>query len=217
MKRFDIIWVIALSGITAILLIPETRDGFVLATQKYPYLMGFIKFAVFASMGELLAARIVNGGWSRLKGSFYRVVIWGVIGVMIVFMFPLYQTGVEGVMAKGYLVQPSGWLGELFKAFMISAIMNLTFAPVFMASHRISDTYLDMYYSGQRPTLVSVLHTIDWPVYLKFIVGKTIPFFWIPAHTITFLLPAEFRVIYAAYLSIALGAILAYAKRVKLK
>jgi hypothetical protein len=215
MKRFDIIWIFVLLGISAILLIPETRDGFVLATQKYPYPMGFVKFAIFASMGEFLAVRIVNGDWMKLKGTFYRVAIWGVIGMMIVFMFPLYQAGIEGVMAKGYLVQPAGWAGNLFRAFMISAVMNLTFAPVFMASHRISDTYLDLYYSGQKPTLAGVIHSIDWPAYLKFIVGKTIPFFWIPAHTITFLLPAEFRVIYAAYLSIALGAILAYARRRK--
>jgi len=44
---------------------------------------------------------------------------------------------------------------------------------------------------------------------------KTIPMFWIPAHTITFLLPSEFRVLAAAFLSIALGAILAFAKKKK--
>jgi len=43
----------------------------------------------------------------------------------------------------------------------------------------------------------------------NFIFKKTIPFFWIPAHTITFLLPAEFRVLFAAVLGIALGLILA--------
>jgi hypothetical protein len=42
---------------------------------------------------------------------------------------------------------------------------------------------------------------------------KTIPIFWIPAHTITFLLPSEYRVLSAAFLSIALGTILAFAKK----
>jgi hypothetical protein len=38
---------------------------------------------------------------------------------------------------------------------------------------------------------------------------KTIPFFWYPAHTITFLLPSEQRVLFAALLGIALGVLLA--------
>ncbi|GAB1473896.1 hypothetical protein MASR2M69_13370 [Bacteroidota bacterium] len=42
---------------------------------------------------------------------------------------------------------------------------------------------------------------------MKFVVGKTIPLFWIPAHTITFLLPDTYKVIFAASLSIVLGLI----------
>jgi hypothetical protein len=42
---------------------------------------------------------------------------------------------------------------------------------------------------------------------------KTIPFFWIPAHTLTFLLPSEYRVLAAAMLSIALGLILTITKK----
>jgi hypothetical protein len=38
---------------------------------------------------------------------------------------------------------------------------------------------------------------------------KTIPLFWYPAHTITFLLPAEQRVLFAALLGIVLGVLLA--------
>ena len=52
---------------------------------------------------------------------------------------------------------------------------------------------------------------VDWNRFMAFVVGKTIPFFWIPAHTVTFLLPPEYRVFVAALLSIALGLILALA------
>ncbi|NTV18536.1 MAG: Mpv17/PMP22 family protein, partial [Bacteroidales bacterium] len=48
--------------------------------------------------------------------------------------------------------------------------------------------------------------------FLKFVVGKTIPLFWIPAHTITFMLPDQYKVLFAASLSIVLGLILSYAK-----
>jgi hypothetical protein len=53
-----------------------------------------------------------------------------------------------------------------------------------------------------------IITKLDWKVQWNFIFKKTIPFFWIPAHTITFLLPPEFRVLFAALLGIALGIIL---------
>jgi hypothetical protein len=61
--------------------------------------------------------------------------------------------------------------------------------------------------------LLDVTSRIDWNGFVSFVVVKTIPFFWIPAHTITFLLPPEFRIIAAAFLSIALGIILSFAKK----
>jgi len=64
-------------------------------------------------------------------------------------------------------------------------------------------------------TLSDVVKRIDWDGFISFVLVKTIPIFWIPAHTITFLLPSEYRVLWAAFLSIALGAILAFAKKKK--
>jgi len=45
------------------------------------------------------------------------------------------------------------------------------------------------------------------------IVGASCIWFWIPAHTLTFTLPSELRVICAALLAVILGAILGLAKR----
>jgi hypothetical protein len=77
------------------------------------------------------------------------------------------------------------------------------------------DTWIDQRAEGQRPTLGGVVGLIDWPEFLRFVVGKTIPFFWIPVQTLNFMLPPHYRIIVAAYLSIALGLILAYARRRK--
>jgi hypothetical protein len=49
----------------------------------------------------------------------------------------------------------------------------------------------------------------DWENFFAFVVGKTLPLIWIPAHTVTFLLPAEYRVLMDALLSMLLGALLA--------
>jgi hypothetical protein len=79
----------------------------------------------------------------------------------------------------------------------------------------MTDTFIDLRYEQHR-TRVGVAHVvaaIDWQGFVSFVLLKTIPFFWVPAHTVTFLLPPEYRVLSAAMLSIALGAILAFARR----
>jgi hypothetical protein len=56
-----------------------------------------------------------------------------------------------------------------------------------------------------------MLKKIDWQVMWGFVFKKTLPLFWIPAHTVTFLLPEMHRVLFAALLGIVLGTILAIA------
>ncbi|HSN67543.1 MAG TPA: hypothetical protein VLS94_12955, partial [Fusibacter sp.] len=99
-------------------------------------------------------------------------------------------------------------------AFFTSLLMNTTFAPTFMAFHRYTDTYLDLKYGDKvaKPSVSQVVMRIDWKGFISFTVLKSIPFFWIPAHTVTFLLPPEYRVLVAAYLSLALGLLLTIAK-----
>jgi hypothetical protein len=124
-------------------------------------------------------------------------------------MFSIFSKGVDGAASNNLL-----WLGNgrVLRAFLISAIMNFTFAPVFMASHRITDVYIDRRYSGEKTPFSTIIGEIDWGRFIKEIVGITIPLFWIPAHTITFLLPDQYKVLFAASLSIVLGLILSFAK-----
>jgi len=202
------IWVTLLAAISLFLAIPSTREAFENITKMHPYIMGFMKFALLSTMGEFLALRLVTGEWKAVKGVLAKMFVWGILGVMIVAMFAIFTGGVNGAISKGLL-----WTGEasffsrLLTAFYISAIMNLTFAPVFMASHRISDTWIET-----RESIGVIISKTDWGGFIKFVVGKTIPLFWIPAHTITFMLPDQYRVLFAASLSIVLGLILSYAK-----
>ena len=216
MKRFrkgDFLWLAALVAVTAFFVIPASHRVFVSLTATHPYGMGFLKFAILATMGELLARRLGAGKWQRPAGLIWRILIWGLIGVAITFMFSFFSLGTAEVIEKGLIPAGTGWLRKLMQALYTSAIMNLTFGPVFMAAHRISDTYLDLRAQGGKPSIKEVLAAIDWPGFLDFVVGKTIPLWWIPAHTVTFLLPGEYRVLVAAYLSIVLGVILSYARR----
>ena len=163
-------------------------------------------------MGEILAKRIVSRSWNRDKGLVLKALVWGLIGVMITFVFSFYSKGVAAMVEAGALPICTGWVGELLIAFYTSVLMNLTFGPVFMAAHRISDTLIDRKINGITTPIRESIGNINWGDFITFVVGKTIPFIWIPAHTITFLLPTEYRVLTAAYLSIVLGVILSIAR-----
>ena len=216
MAKFGtLIWVTLIAIFAAFLIIPQTHTLFVDTTKAHPYRMGFVKFAILSTMGEFLAARIVSGRWQMVKGMLPKMFIWGVLGVLIVMMFSIYADGVSGAINKGLLWTggpAGGFMAKLLKAFYISAIMNLTFAPIFMAAHRITDTWIDARFVSKGISVSKVIATVDWGGFMKFVVGKTIPLFWIPAHTITFLLPDTYKVIFAASLSIVLGLILSIAK-----
>jgi hypothetical protein len=198
--------------VVALLAAPATRAAFVAATGAHPYLVGFAKFLVLATMGELLAVRIAAGAWKAPRGLVYRALVWGLLGAAIVLVFEVFASGVGAAQAKGLL--PFAGSRPAF-AFFVSAVMNLSFAPAMMLAHRLTDTLIDMKCEspGSRVALGDIALRIDWKGFVGFVLFRTIPFFWIPAHTITFLLPPEYRVLAAALLSIALGAILAFAKR----
>ena len=212
MKKGTITWFSLLITIILFLLIPDTRGLFKSATKAHPYLMGFLKFAILATMGEFLTLRIVNKTWKAPVGLIYRIIIWGFLGVVIVLVFDLFNSGVAKLLSIGKLPGPSS---GFTLAFFTSLLMNMIFAPTMMAFHSITDTYIDLSYNQNvaKVNLKIVVDEIKWSHFVSFVVLKTIPFFWIPAHTIVFLLPETFRIITAAFLSMALGAILAFANK----
>jgi hypothetical protein len=216
MKKYDFLWVLILLAIIAFLLYPATNAIFNANTAAHPYIMAFTKFCILATMGELLAMRVVTGDWKRPIGLIYRAIVWGLIGMLISLIFTVYGGGVGIAIKTGLLPSFGGSFGP---AFLISLIMNTTFAPMFMTAHRITDTYIDLGQGnlGQifNVKLSDVVAKIDWNGLISFVMFKTIPLFWIPAHTITFMLPPQYRVVFAAFLSIALGGILSFAKRQK--
>jgi hypothetical protein len=221
MKNKDFLWLSALAAIVFILLYPATNAVFITATQNHPYLMGFVKVSILATMGELLALRIATGDYKKPFGLIYRFIVWGFLGMAFVIVFELFASGVAGAARKGLLpaFEAQGQASRILTAFFISSFMNLIFAPTFMALHRVTDTYIDLGEGHMglilKVKLSDVVKKIDWYGFISFVVVKTIPFFWIPAHTVTFLLPGEYRVLIASFLSIALGGILAFAKRKK--
>jgi len=141
MKKGDFLWILAFALICTFLLNPSTQKVFLAATSAQPYLMGFIKFAILATMGELLAIRIVTGDWNVPTGLISRAVIWGFLGMVIVLVFKVFAGGVISAQKAGALPFEGS---QIAFAFFTSSIMNLIFAPTMMAFHRFTDTYIDL-------------------------------------------------------------------------
>ena len=197
----------------------------------HPFLISFLKFAVLATMGELIGLRIRHGRYfEKGFGIFPRAVVWGILGVSIKMAFIIFGEGAprmlqvmgvhfavdppSSVLSQSFVFSFSGL--QLLAAFTVSVTMNVFFAPVFMTFHKITDTHI-IAHQGKLKSLVSpikfgeILGNMNWNVQWGFVIKKTIPFFWIPAQTFNFLLPGEYRILVAALLGIVLGVILSIA------
>ena len=202
---YDLCWIMIVGGAIVFMLVPPMEGWYQSFNANLPYLAAFVKFFLLASMGEYLAKRIQTGAWKLPSYWFGRAFVWGLLGMVIALAFQLFSGGVAAAVKNGYLPNTES---RLLNAFMISTLMNLIFAPVMMGLHRFTDTWFDLRTKKEKPTVEQMVATINWQQFFSFVVLKTIPLFWIPAHTITFLLPGEYRVLMAAVLSIALGLIL---------
>jgi len=211
----DIIWLLILAAVLAVFLAPQTRPLYEAINGEHPYAAGFVKYFILASMGELLAYRLSNGLWEKTKGFFMKAFVWGFIGVVITFMFKVFPYGIRAMIDNGYIPNAGGAMGGFLFALYTSIVANVAFGSVFMAFHRISDAKIEAIVDKRPMEITEVIRSIDWAEFIRFVVGKTIPYFWIPALTVTFLISENYRILFAAMLSIALGVILTFAKNKK--
>ncbi|MDF2673211.1 MAG: hypothetical protein K0R09_1476, partial [Clostridiales bacterium] len=103
MKKGDWLWGFVLLIWIVILVVPTTRVTFISITEAYPYIGGFLKFAILATMGDLLGTRVLKGEWIIPRGIIYRAVIWGIIGLMITLLFTVYMGGAAAAQATSRL------------------------------------------------------------------------------------------------------------------
>lgn len=204
-------------------LIPSCYAWYQGFNADHGFVMAFIKFGILATLGEMLGLRIKTGRYCEPGfGVLPRAIVWGLLGVWIAIAMKVFASGapriVEYLGVEGVVAAMSGsfcWQ-KLLGAFATSLMMNTSFAPVFMTVHKITDAHI-LNNGGKLSALAkpipfgNLLSSLNWNVQWNFVFKKTIPFFWIPAHTITFILPADMQVLFAALLSIVLGVLLAIA------
>lgn len=209
----DLIAGILCAGMALFFIFPGTRLLYEHGYAAVPAIVSFVKFALLATGGEWFARRLKTHSYS-LKGFglFPKAIIWGILGIFIYLAFQIFGSGVPA--AFPFIKNPAIFGMKLLGAFLTSLMMNLIFSPVLMLIHHLTDNYITLN-NGRFPihgiAIRPLLDKIDWQRMWGFVFSKTIPFFWIPAHTITFLLPEQYRTLFAAILSVILGILLGIA------
>lgn len=219
MKRSDIFFAVGIIALfLPFVLIAPVYETYKSFNAEHGLVTSFVKFAILATLGEMLGLRIKTGMYNKPGfGVWPRAMVWGFLGITIYAAFVIFATGVPNfIKYLGIEVNNANLYGKITLAFAISFFMNLIYAPVMMTLHKITDMHI-LANEGKLSKFFSsfpmgeYMKTLDWHTQWHFVFKKTIPFFWIPAHTITFLLPAGFRVLFAALLGIALGVLLSVA------
>ncbi len=225
MNKKDIVFLAVIALFVILFLsIDGLLDAYKNFNKAHGVIMAFFKFAVLSTLGESIGLRIQKGKYNEKGfGLIDRAFVWGFLGITIKIAFVIFYTGVPqlleylGISGSVASLKAPGFSGtKLFTAFSISVLINTIYAPVMMTLHKITDTHI-LQHNGELKALVRpisfarILKNLDWETQWHFVFKKTIPFFWFPAHTITFMLPPDYQVLFAALLGIALGLILAFA------
>lgn len=212
----SVLWIFIPASILVFLLSVDGNRHFIEVSRHHPLIMGFSKFFLLATLGELLGRRLATKKW-RFLGIhlFQRALVWGLFGFVFSFVFPLFSAGVEELNRLGLLfVFNEGTLHLVTMAFWKSFFINMIFAFPFMTLHKMTDALIDRNELFSKWPFLSIWKGLDWETHWNKVM-PTIVWFWIPAHTLTFSLPSEYRILLAAYLGIVLGIILPFFNTLK--
>jgi hypothetical protein len=171
-------------------------EWYLTLVKAHPITTAMAQFAVLGTAGEVLSkwlgARRIFSPFG-LRGTLLRALGWAALAVCIKYAFTGFVAFVDGLAGHGLLPQ----LGSFGKAFAVSLSMNLQFGPFLVIAHRLIDNAID-----GRP---------NWANLDKGFLSLL--WFWVPAHTVTFMLPVDLRIGLAALWSLALGLILGWYNR----
>lgn len=218
MKRSDLIFSLIFLGLLLpFILIGTLKSFYIEFNGNHPILLAYVKFAILATMGEMLGLRIRTGSYNKPGfGLLPRAFVWGFLGVSVHFAFTIFANGTPALVKSFGIAQNELLLNQILFAFFISFFLNIFYAPVLMTFHKITDMHIEATqgnfgrFFGSFP-IGDYFIALDWRTQWHFVFKKTIVLFWIPAQTFTFMMPEGFRVIIAALLGFVLGVLLSVA------
>lgn len=172
-------------------LISPLLESYVHWVKTMPIISSMIQFAILGTFGEVVSKWIVRKSFKYPFGfliTLWKMLVWAVLAIGIKYAFIGHLGMIEYLETRGMLPP----LSAFGKAFAISVSMNIQFGLFLVIMHRVLDNLVEKEknWKGMDKGMLSLL----W--------------FWIPAHTVTFLLPDIYRIGLAAVWSVALGLIL---------
>jgi len=171
-------------------------DWYVSIVKTYPLTSAIIQFAVLGTLGDIISKWIIKRKIFMPYGIFtlfFKMIEWAVLAVFIKYAFIGFHGFVDYLVSNNLLPE----LNVFSKSLSISVSMNLQFGPFLVIMHRLLDNIVhrEKNWANLDKGFLSLL----W--------------FWIPAHTITFILPKPFQIGLAAVWSVVLGIILGFYNR----
>ena len=166
--------------------------------QANPILSTIIQFAILGTIGEIISKWLVQKSFKypfTFPMTLWKMAVWAVLGVGTKYAFQGFSGFVNALMAKN--MWPDFQAGTFGYAFSLSALMNLQFGLFLVIMHRVLDNLPEKKKNWKN--LDKSMYSLLW--------------FWIPAHTVTFLVQDALRIGLAALWSIALGLILGFFNR----
>lgn len=167
----------------------------------HPLFSSATQVAILGTLGELIAVRIRSGRWTFWGPGpgrlLLKILVWAFLGITFKYAFTGFFGFVHALVERGFWFSAADQVG-IVRALSVSIFTNLLFGPIMMWFHRITDNLIER-------------KQMDWSSLMR--AWKTLIWFWIPAHTVTFSLPHDFQVGLAAVWAVALGIILGIAAR----
>lgn len=161
-----------------------------------PIISAIVQFSILGTFGEVISKWVLNRNFKypfSFAITLWKMMVWAILAIGIKYAFKGFGGYVDSLVHYGLLPK----LGRFGNAFAISAFMNLQFGVLLVLAHRALDNIPET--------------TKNWANLHKGIFSLV--WFWIPAHTITFMLPDIFRIGLAALWSLILGLILGFFNR----
>ncbi|KIX11530.1 hypothetical protein [Dethiosulfatarculus sandiegensis] len=172
-------------------------EAYINMVTANPLGMAAIQFAILGTLGEVASFSAVNRRFALPCNQMQlalKAVAWAVLGIVVKYGFVGVTGFADALLDHGLL--PSFLSSGLGRAFLLSFCMQAVFGPQIMYFHRLEDNLIlrQWNFSGMETAL------------------KALVWFWLPAHTITFMLDKPLQIGLAAAFSVALGFILGFAK-----
>jgi hypothetical protein len=168
-------------------------NEYVELVKEYPIYSAILQFSVLGTLGDIFSKWMQKGKVFmpyKVTILFLKMLEWAFLAICIKYAFVGFQGFVDSLISHQLLPD----LGVFGSALWVSVTMNLQFGLLLVILHRFLDNVIAKQNNWEN--IDKGMWSLIW--------------FWIPAHTITFMLDKPYQIGLAAVWSVVLGLILGY-------